>query len=174
MRAVLDAILKRLITVGRLIVRWPDGKETSYSGPPGSGAEATIRLKQWGTVRRLVLSPALGFGECYMDRSLEPEGCSIGDVLDVAVTNLMANGNRHPGARLHAAWAVAKRRFDQYNPAPRARRNAAHHYDLNGRLYSLFLDRDRQYSCAYFPTGNETLDEAQAGNKRHIAAKLRL
>jgi cyclopropane-fatty-acyl-phospholipid synthase len=50
----------------------------------------------------------------------------------------------------------------------------AHHYDLNGRLYSLFLDRDRQYSCAYFPTGAETLEDAQAAKKRHIAAKLRL
>jgi cyclopropane-fatty-acyl-phospholipid synthase len=48
----------------------------------------------------------------------------------------------------------------------------AHHYDLNGRLYSLFLDRDRQYSCAYFPRGDETLEEAQAAKKRHIAAKL--
>jgi cyclopropane-fatty-acyl-phospholipid synthase len=54
----------------------------------------------------------------------------------------------------------------------RAQRNVAHHYDLNGRLYSLFLDRDRQYSCAYFPTGHETLDQAQAAKKRHIAAKL--
>ena len=50
----------------------------------------------------------------------------------------------------------------------------AHHYDLNGRLYSLFLDRDRQYSCAYFPTGDETLEEAQVAKKRHIAAKLLL
>ena len=64
------------------------------------------------------------------------------------------------------------RRIDQYNPAPRAQRNVAHHYDLNGRLYSLFLDRDRQYSCAYFPHGNETLEQAQAAKKRHIAAKL--
>ncbi len=54
----------------------------------------------------------------------------------------------------------------------RRRRNVAHHYDLSGRLYSLFLDRDRQYSCAYFPHGNETLEDAQAAKKRHIAAKL--
>jgi cyclopropane-fatty-acyl-phospholipid synthase len=61
---------------------------------------------------------------------------------------------------------------DQFNPATRSRSNVAHHYDLNGRLYSLFLDRDRQYSCAYFPRGDETLEEAQAAKKRHIAAKL--
>jgi cyclopropane-fatty-acyl-phospholipid synthase len=67
-----------------------------------------------------------------------------------------------------------RRRIDQLNPAGRARRNVAHHYDLNGRLYALFLDRDRQYSCAYFARGDETLEEAQAAKKRHIAAKLRL
>ena len=54
----------------------------------------------------------------------------------------------------------------------RAQRNVAHHYNLNGRLYSLFLDRDRQYSCAYFPRGDETLEQAQIAKKRHIAAKL--
>src|SRR3712207_5982041 len=68
----------------------------------------------------------------------------------------------------------AKRRLDQFNPASRARRNAAHHYDLDQRLFSLFLDQDLQYSCAYFPTGEESLDAAQALKKRHIAAKLRL
>jgi cyclopropane-fatty-acyl-phospholipid synthase len=65
-----------------------------------------------------------------------------------------------------------KRHLDQYNPAARAQKNVAHHYDLNGRLYSLFLDRDRQYSCAYFPRGDETLEAAQLAKKRHIAAKL--
>jgi cyclopropane-fatty-acyl-phospholipid synthase len=65
-----------------------------------------------------------------------------------------------------------RRPLDQFNAAGHARRNVAHHYDLNGRLYSLFLDRDRQYSCAYFANGTETLEEAQAAKKRHIAAKL--
>ncbi len=68
------------------------------------------------------------------------------------------------------AWL--KRRIHQHNPVSRAQRNVAHHYDLNGRLYSLFLDRDRQYSCAYFRRGDETLEEAQTAKKRHIAAKL--
>ena len=84
----------------------------------------------------------------------------------------MANATGHPIARLRSTLGVIRRRIDQYNPAHRARRNVAHHYDLNGRLYSLFLDRDRQYSCAYFPRGDETLEEAQIAKKRHIAAKL--
>ena len=56
----------------------------------------------------------------------------------------------------------------------RARRNVAHHYDLDGRLYSLFLDADRQYSCAYFETPDQSLDDAQLAKKRHLAAKLLL
>src|SRR5690606_29637441 len=59
-------------------------------------------------------------------------------------------------------------------PASRSQRNVAHHYDLSDRLYDLFLDRDRQYSCAYFPEGSEDLDTAQLLKKAHIAAKLLL
>jgi cyclopropane-fatty-acyl-phospholipid synthase len=172
MRAALDAILKRFITQGRLTVRWPDSSATAYGGPPGSTPEAGLWLRDAATVRRLLLNPSLAVGECYMDGGLAPDGGDIYQALDLLVLNLMANANGHPIAALRASLAAARRRVDQYNPAPRARRNAAHHYDLNGRLYSLFLDRDRQYSCAYFPRGDETLEEAQAAKKHHIAAKL--
>jgi cyclopropane-fatty-acyl-phospholipid synthase len=66
------------------------------------------------------------------------------------------------------------RRLRQHNPIGRARSNVAHHYDLKDTLYELFLDKDRQYSCAYFQTGNDTLEAAQANKKRHLAAKLLL
>ena len=172
MRAALDAILKRLITLGRLTIQWPDGSSSAYAGPPGSGPEAGLVLRNSATVRRLVLHPALYAGECYMDGGLEPDGCDIYEALDLLIANMMANAHGHPLARLRFAVLAARRRIDQHNSANRARANVAHHYDLNGRLYSLFLDRDRQYSCAYFPRGDETLEEAQAAKKRHIAAKL--
>ncbi|MBV9511452.1 MAG: class I SAM-dependent methyltransferase, partial [Caulobacteraceae bacterium] len=88
------------------------------------------------------------------------------------MANFAVNDGRHPTPRLRSLAALARRRFDQLNGTRRARRNVAHHYDLNGRLYSLFLDRDRQYSCAYFRRGDESLEEAQIAKKRHIAAKL--
>lgn len=66
------------------------------------------------------------------------------------------------------------RRLKQYNPIDRARRNVAHHYDLSGQLYDLFLDSDRQYSCAYFISASDSLETAQQNKKRHIAAKLLL
>ena len=172
MEPVLDAILRRLVTRGRLTVSWPDGRVTTYAGPPDSGPEAGLSLRDRRTIRRLVLDPLLAFGEAYMDGTMAPVDCGIYEVLDVFAVNMMANERGHPGAYIRAVIDTIKRRIDQYNPAPRAQRNVAHHYDLNGRLYSLFLDRDRQYSCAYFPRGDETLEEAQAAKKRHIAAKL--
>src|SRR5258706_13620322 len=75
------------------------------------------------------------------------------------------------------AWRLLRhlyRSISQFNPAMRARKNVAHHYDLSAALYDLFLDADRQYSCAYFNQPRMTLEAAQAAKKRHIAAKLKL
>ena len=107
-----------------------------------------------------------------MDGTVTPDGCGIYDVLDVMCANLDTDYERLPIMRFRTFLRELKRRVDQYNPAGRAQKNVAHHYDLNGRLYSLFLDRDRQYSCAYFRRGDETLEEAQLAKKRHIATKL--
>jgi cyclopropane-fatty-acyl-phospholipid synthase len=172
MQSALDLFLRRFITVGRLTVRWPDARTQTYAGPPGSGPEARMSLGDRHIVRRLVLNPELGIGEAYMEGGLVPLDGSIHDVLAVLLANLRGNSNGLLVAWLRRAAARMRRPLDQFNAVGRARRNVAHHYDLNGRLYSLFLDRDRQYSCAYFPHGTETLEEAQAAKKRHIAAKL--
>src|SRR5262249_4453362 len=66
------------------------------------------------------------------------------------------------------------RRLQQLNLRSRARSNVAHHYDLDGRLYALFLDADQQYSCAYFEKSDQSLDDAQLAKRRHLAAKLRV
>ncbi|CAN0593010.1 unnamed protein product, partial [Laminaria digitata] len=66
------------------------------------------------------------------------------------------------------------RRIQQYNPVGKAQKNVAHHYDLSDDLYDLFLDSDRQYSCAYFDGTHNDLERAQMDKKRHIAAKLLL
>ncbi len=170
MRVALDTILRRFITIGRLTVYWPDGQMTAYAG--NAGPSATMVLRDWTTVLRLVLNPALALGELYMDGTLAPDGCGIFELLDVLMTNHMANPAGHPLLYAQTALRSLTRGIAQFNRMPRARANVAHHYDLDGRLYSLFLDRDRQYSCGYFARGSETLDEAQAAKKRHIAAKL--
>ena len=173
MRHLLDRLLRRFIVVGRLGVRWPDGSLSSYQGV-APGPDATMHLRNAASVRRMALDPGLATGETFMDGGLVPEECDIYAVLDVLVSNYMAEDSGNAVIRLRAAVGRMRRRIEQYNPAPRATRNVAHHYDLSGRLYTLFLDRDRQYSCAYFPRGDETLEEAQAAKKRHIAAKLLL
>ncbi|MGC8523921.1 MAG: class I SAM-dependent methyltransferase [Acidibrevibacterium sp.] len=173
MRAVMDGFLRRMITAGQLTVRWPDGSQSRYQGKH-DGPAAGLAINYPAAVRRLVLNPSLALGEAYMERQVEPLDCSLFTMLDVLVRNSETNLSAHPMMHLHTVGGWLLRRWRQFNPASRARRNVAHHYDLNGRLYSLFLDRDRQYSCAYFPTGGETLEEAQTLKKRHIAAKLKL
>ena len=171
MQAVLDRILRKFITRGRLSVRYPDGQLMTYAG--SDGPEAGVEIRTVDALRRLVSDPALAVGETYMDGTFVPLGGTIYDVLDVLLHNRKVGG-KHPGIAVHGLIRGSLRRWAQYNPASRSRRNVAHHYDLDDRLYGLFLDRDWQYSCAYFPTGQETLDEAQVAKKRHIAAKLLL
>jgi cyclopropane-fatty-acyl-phospholipid synthase len=167
--ALLDLVMKRFIRQGTLAIRYADGSQRSYGqGTP----HVAMELADLQVERELLLNPGLHFGEAYMDGRLRPVDCSLYDLMDVLMVNAEAGG--HPVARMVSGVRTLTRLWAQHNPAPRSRRNVAHHYDLNGRLYSLFLDRDRQYSCAYFPRGDETLEEAQEAKKRHIAAKLRL
>ena len=147
LRTVLDGLIRRFLVIGSLSVRYPDGHATFHEGPrPGPGI--AFHVSDWQTIR-----------------------CGIYDPLDLLLANIAAGG-RQPVMAAHAFLGAAVKRWAQFNPVRRAARNAAHHYDLNGRLYALLLDEDRQYSCAYFRTGQETLEEAQAAKKRHIAAKL--
>ena len=172
MRGLLDLILRKMIVLGRLTVRWPDGNLTTYTGEPGP--EALMELRTSRAVRAIALNPGLALGEAYMDGGMVPVDCTIYDLLNLLVTNITAATSSKPVYLLRGAVLGLTRRMRQFNPVARSRRNVAHHYDLNGRLYSLFLDRDRQYSCAYFSTGTETLEEAQIAKKRHIASKLKL
>src|SRR6185437_2227551 len=157
MQAVLDSIFKRLIQIGRLTVYWPDGSSRIYEGTPGPSASVRLRTKR--VVRRLIYNPSMAIGEGFMDGDAVPGEGGIYDLLALAMLNLKANPSGHPAIRTRERLEGLIRRILQFNPASRSRRNVAHHYDLNGRLYSLFLDRDRQYSCAYFRNGNETLED---------------
>ena len=169
-RRILDLGLKSLIHRGTFLITWPDGTQSHYGA--GSGFAAGIKINDAATVRHLALNPGLALGEAYMDGGITLTNGTIHDVLSVVMDNF-SHGDM-PALRWQASIARLLRPILQANDAMRAKHNAAHHYDLNGRLYSLFLDRDRQYSCAYFPRGDETLEEAQAAKKRHIAAKLNL
>ncbi len=171
-KKLVEATLSTGIRVGRLTLAWPDGSRTVYGD--GGEPQATLEIKDDAALRALALNPALAFGEAYMDGGIVAVDCSMHEVLQLIMMNVSRWWNDVPVLRWHTRLHQALRPILQANGAQRSRRNVAHHYDLNGRLYSLFLDRDRQYSCAYFPRGDETLEEAQAAKKRHIAAKLNL
>jgi len=164
-------VLDRLVREGDLRVRDWRGRERRYGD--GSGAPVSITIADPGTDRRLFLNPYLALGEAYMDGGVVLEEGGAADLLEVICRNLGADLlTGHPLHRLARRLRRGYRRVQQSNPVARARRNAAHHYDLSGELYELFLDSDRQYSCALFERENDSLERAQEQKKRHIAAKL--
>jgi len=137
----------------------------------GTGKPVAVRFTTRAAELGILFDPELKFGEAYMDGTLIVEQGTIADVLSIA---LGQKAEIPQWARPQWLLRYIARRLAQFNPRKRARRNVAHHYDLDGRLYSLFLDADRQYSCAYFETLGSSLDDAQLAKKRHLAAKLRL
>ncbi|SDN55874.1 cyclopropane-fatty-acyl-phospholipid synthase [Lutimaribacter pacificus] len=164
----LDRLLSHLVRQGELRVTFPDGTTRRYGG---GDPQVAVRLNAPSLPRRLVLTPQMALGESYMDGELTVEGDDLRGFLDLIVRNAAQNGL--PAFQRPADWLRRLgRRLAQFNPAPRSRRNVAHHYDLSGELYDLFLDADRQYSCAYFPRPDMTLDAAQEAKKHHIARKL--
>jgi cyclopropane-fatty-acyl-phospholipid synthase len=138
-----------------------------------AGKVITIHLHDKKLERQLLFVPRLMLGEAYMDGRLTIEDASLYDFLDF----LAANINLAPKSLLtplYNGFGRAFRTIQQWNSVRRSRRNVAHHYDLSDALYDIFLDRDRQYSCAYFTASDQTIEQAQANKKRHIAAKLLL
>lgn len=167
----LDRFLSRSILKGNLSITASDGKTYRYGD--GTGDPVHAHLTDAATENLLLLDPALRLGECYMQGSLKMLEGTIYDFLKVTLSNM-------PGSvetkNSFAKLALSMRNFGALvgrgNNFMRARRNVQHHYDLSGALYDLFLDDDRQYSCAYFPTPDTSLEDAQFAKKRHIAAKL--
>lgn len=168
---LLHWLLTRLIRVGTLTLVDADGQTRVYRGKPGP--EVKVRLHDKALHWRLPLDLQLAAGEAYMDGTLTVEDGSVYDLLSVAAINLPSLQS-HPFFALGNLAQRALRRLHQFNVVCRARANVAHHYDLSGALYDLFLDRDRQYSCAYFARPDDDLETAQANKKDHIAAKLLL
>lgn len=168
---LLRAFLAQVVTRGRLEVQMPGGHR--FIVGDGTGETVGIRLADNRAIWQLILNPSLAIGELYMDGRLEVTHGTIFDILALAASNLELK-EPHSLAKARTRLRIALRRLRQRNGAARARRNVAHHYDLDHRLYELFLDEDRQYSCAYFQWPRQSLEHAQLAKKRHISAKLLL
>jgi cyclopropane-fatty-acyl-phospholipid synthase len=169
MNVLLKQMLRRAIRRGCVTVI--TGKNTRDTFGDGSGTSIALRLKDRRAEWALILNPELKLGELFMQGRLVMEEGSIYDLMEIALANL----HNHPyplTSRILSRVRTWFRRLKQMNRGKRSARNVAHHYDLDAGLYDLFLDPDRQYSCAYFEHPHQSLEEAQVAKKRHIAAKL--
>jgi cyclopropane-fatty-acyl-phospholipid synthase len=168
---LLDYMLGRFVRRGTLTVHLPDGGVLRHGD--GSAPEVTIRITDPKVPARIVRNIELAVGEAYMDGTLTIDDDDLYGLFELGVRNI-ASDNRVWWQRVLTGARNWLRIVRQYNPASRARQNVAHHYDLSGELYDLFLDADRQYSCGYFRSPDDTLETAQEQKKAHIAAKLML
>ncbi len=170
-KSMFRSVAERIIRSGTLKVVFPDN--SSFEVGDSTGSPVTIRIHAPNVIRRCVLNAELALGEAYMDETMTVDGDDIYGLLDLVTRNL-DDVEAPLYRRFLYRFQVLTRSLAQFNPVSRARRNVAHHYDLSNDFYTLFLDRDKQYSCAYFPRPGMTLEQAQEAKKRHIAKKLLL
>ncbi|MBA3519098.1 MAG: class I SAM-dependent methyltransferase [Rhizobiales bacterium] len=171
MEKLLSSAFARLVRNGALRVTYASGRVAAYG--EASQEPVAIRFADAGAERAVALDPALKLGEMFMDGRLMIEEGSVFDLVSL----LKRNGLRRlaaPHVAALAAFRTARERIAGAVTPEAARRNVAHHYDLEAGLFELFLDPDRQYSCAYFEDPEQSLEAAQLAKKRHIAAKLLL
>jgi cyclopropane-fatty-acyl-phospholipid synthase len=161
--------LAPLVVTGVLEVVFPSGKRNLFGA--GTSPTASIRFSDTRAVWAILRDPDLNFGEMFMQGRLVVEKGTIYDVLELLLRHAK-NVPVSATVRTLDAWRMRLKPLLQNNLRGKARANVAHHYDLDDRLYELFLDGERQYSCAYFEQGDEPLDVAQVAKMRHIAAKL--
>ena len=167
----MDRLLRRFLGTfirrGTMVFTTASGEK--FSCGDGTGEPVFARFLTPAAERRVLMNPELALGEIYMDGEFVIEKGSIAGALRI----LLGQPDMLPRWAKPQWWMrYLLRHIGQFNLRGRAHRNVAHHYDLDDRLYSLFLDADRQYSCAYFETPDVSLDDAQLAKKRHLAAKL--
>lgn len=167
-----DWALSRMVRSGSLELIDSAGRRFRLGD--GAGRLVIMRVTTWRALGRIALDPNLAAGECYADGTLIVEQGDIYDLLDLVSRNQGWRDGAHWVQLWRYRLSTLFKRAMQYNPLRRAKRNVAHHYNLTDALYELFLDSDRQYSCAYFVHDGDSLERAQLQKKRHIAAKLLL
>ncbi|TCM19591.1 cyclopropane-fatty-acyl-phospholipid synthase [Novosphingobium sp. PhB165] len=174
---ILDRFLERGVRSGTLELTRPDGSVKRFGKPVAGYPDVRIRFADAKAERQILTDPRLGAAETYMDGKLTVENDDIMGLVEL----LRANSRWDKGGELHEQSALKKvtgklvTLVDGINKATSAKKNIAHHYDIGNELYNLFLDIEHmQYSCAYWPEENMTLEQAQTAKLAHIAAKLAL
>ncbi|RMF20481.1 MAG: class I SAM-dependent methyltransferase, partial [Deltaproteobacteria bacterium] len=144
---------------------------TLWSGETVGCAEqdaiASIRVRSRSALCKLLVDPDLQFGRCYVRGDLEVDG-PLADLLAAA----------YSGASSHTSWRLRLSQllglYHRAIGAERARRNARYHYEVGEEFYRLWLDPTLTYSCAYFPSEDTTLEQAQIAKLDLVCRKLGL
>jgi cyclopropane-fatty-acyl-phospholipid synthase len=143
------------------------------SGPPSGRSIATIRIRDRRTLLELLRRPDLAFGEAYMSGRLDVEGDLAGALETLYRTH--ADDLGLPGVRaVRTLTARVRSRLAQQHGRRASRHNVHHHYDLGNDFYRLWLDREMVYTCAYFPSPDASLEEAQRAKMEYVCRKLGL
>jgi cyclopropane-fatty-acyl-phospholipid synthase len=171
MNRILDRFLSSIVRKGNLAITYADGTKRTYGG--GTGKPVHVRFNSSKAEWLVAYDPEFYLGHCYAEGALDIVQGDMYDLLETAFTGNPDGGLKYrPWMKALAQLRYVFRFFKENNITARSRKNVQHHYDLTGELYDLFLDADRQYSCAYFETPDTDLEEAQVAKKRHIAAKM--
>ncbi|MEL6751922.1 MAG: cyclopropane-fatty-acyl-phospholipid synthase family protein, partial [Pseudomonadota bacterium] len=174
----LSHMMKSFIRKGRLDVIDADGKRHTFAGDSGPADDphpvVTMRLSDKALYRDLVFKSEIAAAEGYMDGTMTfEEGATLRDFLKLFSINRL-NLAAYPLQKAIRNVTMLTRKAQQSNKRGQAQQNVSHHYDLGNEFYKLFLDDNMLYSCAYFRSPDETLEQAQRNKLRLIAAKLNL
>jgi cyclopropane-fatty-acyl-phospholipid synthase len=136
---IVHRALSANVAAGTLCVTYPSGRREIYRGGPGR--ESAIRVADSGALRAIAVAPGLAVGEMYMEGRLEIERGNIADLLDISFASFRADTLTGVGRIGDAGRAVLGRLARGAGHAGIARRNVAHHYDLDERLTGSFSMR---------------------------------
>ncbi len=172
--SLFSRFLKRSFKHGSLTLHLASGKVLQLGD--GASTPVEVTLHDPSLISKILRNPDMAVGEAYMNGDITIKNDDLYGFLALAVRNMGRNGERfnNPAKIQKSMQSVRKalRKVSQHNPIGRAQANVAHHYDLSDELYELFLDTDKQYSCGYYKTPDDTLEMAQAQKKAHIGGKL--
>ena len=168
---MLFTIFKNIKFKGRLEITDHKGITRKF----GSGKNfSKIRFTNKSIENKLFRNPSLYLGEGYMDKSIIIEEGSLDDFIKIISASYFDFMSNNPVFSLYETISNFFKNFHQVNKLIQSKKNVAHHYDLNEEMYRLFLDKDMQYSCAYFHNPNINLEQAQIDKKKHIIEKLQI
>ncbi len=151
-----------------------DHKSKEYViGKPKKEKPIKIKLLDKNLNYKLLFSPDLYFGEAYTDGSIRIEDGTLTEFLEITFQNI-GRGNINNYSKIINKIRGSYRYLTNFNRVLKSKKNVHHHYDISEKLYDLFLDEKRQYSCAYFKNENDTLEDAQQNKMNHIIKKLNI